>query len=124
MNLKSPIKFQLNDNEISDEDENLKLQNKHLHSLNQVNVKQIIKQNSYIEQLITTCNKLNEWLQSSNLHLESSIKNYFSFIEFYKNMQNIIWNENSTVKAFVKTPLITKNSIIFIGVTTKAIKFL
>lgn len=112
-NLKSkPLsKLQLNLDKAMNQIEELKKQNNKLETINKSNFEQLDRYAWLIEELLLTNAGLASRLQRANTFWELSVKNYFEFIDIYKDVQNAIINEKDVVDIKLKVDNIMQSHV-------------
>ena len=89
----------------------MKLQKQITNKVDKSNLKQIHQQICLIEQLLKISTDLSQNMEFLVSSWESSVKNYFSFIEFYKNIQNIIAEDSDLVTLKLKIDRLIQSNV-------------
>lgn len=108
---KSLSKLQLNYDKALNQIEEIKSKNNKLETINKSNFEQLDKYAWLIEELLQANTGLNSRLQRSNTFCELSVKNYFEFIDIYKDVQNVIINEKDIVNIKLKVDNIMQSHV-------------
>ena len=108
---KSISKLRLNYDKALNQIEELKSQNKKLETISKTNWEQIERNIWFIEEMLMLNTQINWSLQKSNSIWELSVKNYFDFIDIYKDVQNVIINEKDIVSIKLKVDEIMQSHV-------------